>query len=79
MIRKRAESEGGAHLVCTIGEYVRGITKNPMLADKLKGSGGGFDKGKDGSDKRFIFPEHLSPHSINVGVKNKSILQGRQS
>ena len=51
------------------------MTKNPMLADKLKGSGDGFDKGKD-SDKRFLFPEHLSPHAINVGVKNKSILQG---
>ena len=50
-----------------------------MLADKLKGSGDGFDKGKDGGgggDKRFLFPEHLSPHAINVGVKTKSILQG---
>ena len=55
---------------------MRAITKNPLLADKLKGSGDGFDKGKEGGDKRFLFPEHLGPHAINVGVKNKSILQG---
>ena len=63
--------------VCSISEYVRAITKNPLLADKLKGSGDGFDKGKEGGGgKRFLFPEHLGPHAINVGVKNKSILQG---
>ena len=62
--------------VCSIGEYVRAMTKNPMLADKLKGSEDKFSKEKDGGDKRFLFPEHLSPHAINVGVKSKAILQG---
>ena len=63
--------------VCSIGEYVRAMTKNPMLADKLKGSEDKFSKDKDGGgDKRFLFPEHLSPHAINVGVKSKAILQG---
>ena len=56
--RKRAESEGNVHKVCSIAEYVRAIAKNPMLADKLKGSEDRFSKDK-GDSKRFLFPEHF--------------------
>ena len=45
--------------VCSIGEYVRAMTKNPMLADKLKGSEDKFSKDEDGGggceDMRFLF------------------------
>ena len=37
--------------VCSIGEYVRAMTKNPMLADKLKGSEDKFSKDKDGGER----------------------------
>ena len=56
----------------TIKEYVEGMKDSPMLVDKLNRTG------SDNPDvnKRFLFPEHLSPSQINIGIKSGSLLQG---
>ena len=60
-------------LTVSIKDYVEGITEYPMLVDKLNRSGS--DSNPD-VNKKFLFPEHLSPSQINSGIKSGNLKQG---
>ena len=65
----KAKTEG---LTCfTIKKYLEG---HPALLDKLNLQGS--NSSSNLVDKKFLYPEHLSPSQINVGIKSGSLHQG---
>lgn len=71
----RAEAKESGVDSFSVADYVRAMTESPLLLDKLSlqtEDGGGGDAGK----KKFLFPEHLSPQQINLGIKAKTVFQG---
>ena len=61
--------------VATCEDYVRAMTGFPNLVDKLSkpSSSESFD---GDSKKKMIFPQHLGPNEINIGIKSKKLFQG---
>lgn len=60
-------------LTCSIKEYIESLEDCPTMLDKLNliGSDGNPD-----INKKFLFPEHLSPMQINSGIRSKTLFQG---
>ena len=60
-------------LTCSIKEYIESLNDCPTMLDKLNliGSDGNPD-----INKKFLFPEHLSPMQINSGIRSKTLFQG---
>ena len=69
--RRKAE-EAHLHTV-NIQSYVEGMDKCPMMIDKLNRTGSGSNAD---INKKFLFPEHLSPAQINSGIKSGALHQG---
>jgi exosome complex exonuclease DIS3/RRP44 len=74
--RNKAKKEGGIAGVYSVTDYVRSMSDNKMLADKLKVKDDNKENKSGSGGKRFLFPEHMSPAQINAGVKSKAILKG---
>ena len=68
--RKAEESQLQA---VNIQSYVEGMDKCPMMIDKLNRTGSGSNAE---INKKFLFPEHLSPAQINSGIKTGALHQG---
>ena len=58
---------------CSIKEYVDGMKDSTSMLDKLNATG---SDGNPDINKKFLFPEHLSPSQINTGIKAKNLFQG---
>ena len=58
---------------CSIKEYVDGMKDSTSMLDKLNAAG---SDGNPDINKKFLFPEHLSPSQINTGIKAKKLFQG---
>ena len=57
----------------SVQKYVEAMNDSPMMIDKLNRTG----SGSNGEiDKKFLFPEHLSPAQINSGIKTGNLHQG---
>ena len=57
-----------------IQSYVEAMLMNvDMLVDKLNKTGSGSNSE---INKKFLFPEHLSPAQINLGIKTGGLFQG---
>jgi len=56
----------------SVTEYVKNMPDFPHLVDKIAQK----DSGSTGFGKKYLFPEHLSPTQINVGIKSGKIYQG---
>ncbi|XP_057703769.1 exosome complex exonuclease RRP44 [Corythoichthys intestinalis] len=69
---KQKAQESGL-LVYKFEEYIKGLTANPELLDRLALSNN--DK-NDISSSRVLFPEHLPLSRIQAGIKSGAYLQG---
>jgi len=58
--------------VSSVSEYVKAMKEYPHLLDKISAK----EKSGEGFSKKFLFPEHLSPASINSGIKNGGLMRG---
>ena len=57
----------------SIESYVESMPNCPMMVDKLNKTGSGSNSE---INRKFLFPEHLSPAQINSGIKQGALHQG---
>merc|ERR1712223_348562 len=69
---RRKAQEANLKTVSVQG-YVEAMNDSPMMIDKLNRTGSGSNAE---IDKKFLFPEHLSPAQINSGIKTGNLHQG---
>lgn len=67
--RKKAQEDG--ILSCSVADYVKSLVDHPELQDKLAHKNYDLE-----SSKVALFPPHLPPNEIHIGIKNGKILQG---
>lgn len=68
--RAKAKEEG--ILVCTVEEYLKSLLRNLDLLDKICKKDYEFE-----SNKKALFPPHLSVVEIHQGIRGKRFIQGQ--
>ena len=53
--------------------FIIGMKDSSVLLDKLNSAG---SDGNSDINRKFLFPEHLSPVQINAGIRSKNLYQG---
>ncbi|CAG10087.1 unnamed protein product [Tetraodon nigroviridis] len=72
-LANKQKAEENNLLVYKCEEYIKSLTANPELVDRLALSS---DDKNDITSNKVLFPEHLPLSAIQAGIKNGSFLQG---
>ncbi|KAL2912650.1 exosome catalytic subunit dis3 [Polyrhizophydium stewartii] len=74
----RAKAKDAGITALSLRQYVESLSGFPELVDMVAAVGGDDDDDMDASaaDKKFVYPEHLSPTQISAGLKSGAFHQG---